>query len=339
LIGRGRFQIHFGIGERWAWLSALAYGVANILLRVSAAHMDPWLGALLRLLPTAALAWFVLARTGFPELRRGDARYMAPRLVAYLFIGGLISYVIGNVLLFRAFADGGLAIGVNALQGGSVWAGVIFGAVLLHDRPRREQLIGAAVIAGGLAVIAVSQLSNPGQLWFQGLLFAIGAGSCYSLTNVFTRTVQRQRPTVYAALAFSAAGGLIPLGLIALGRMVVDPAGMLTGLRAYDVAVILIMGVVNILAMTGVTQALRHTTVGTVSSIGSASIAVSFLASIFLFTESVSLLMAAGVIVVIAGILVGQAGRRAIPAEATVSASAAASTPPAVPPVAPAPKG
>jgi drug/metabolite transporter (DMT)-like permease len=312
-------EFHFGIGERWAWISALAYGVANILLRVSAAHMDPWLGALLRLLPTAALAWFMLARAGFPELHRGDVRHMAPRLVLYLVLGGMISYVVGNVLLFRAFADGGLAIGVNALQGGGVWAGIIFGALFLRERPRREQLMGATVIAGGLTVIALSQLSNPGQLWFQGLMFAIGAGSCYSLTNVFTRTVQRRQPTVYAALAFSAIGGLVPLGLLALARLAVDPAGMLTGLRAYDVGVILLMGVVNILAMTGITQALRHTSVGTVSSIGSASIAVSFVASVFLFTESVSLLMAFGVVIVIAGILVGQAGRRETPAVAAAT--------------------
>jgi drug/metabolite transporter (DMT)-like permease len=304
----------FGAGERWAWISALAYAAVNVMIRAAAPHIDAWLGSLLRLLPMVVLAGFMLARSGFHELRPGDPRYLGPRLIGGLVLGGAVSYVVGNVFFFRALADGGLAIGVNAVQGGSVWGGIVLASLILRERPRREQLAGGLVIAAGLTVIALSQLSTPGQLWYQGLVLAVLAGICYATANVFTRLVQRHRAALYAVLACSAAGGLVPLLLVSVVRAVVDPAGMLTGLRAYDVFVLLLAGCVGILAVGGIAQAVRHTSVATVNTIGTASVAFSFVASVALFGEAAPALMVVGVAAVIAGILLGQTGQRAAPA-------------------------
>ena len=43
--------IHFGPGERWAFVSALAYTAVNVTLRIAAPTIDPTLGSLLRLMP------------------------------------------------------------------------------------------------------------------------------------------------------------------------------------------------------------------------------------------------------------------------------------------------
>jgi drug/metabolite transporter (DMT)-like permease len=308
-----RRRLQFGPGERWAWTSALAYGVVNVMLRAAAPHIDAWLGSLLRLLPVAALAWFMLARSGAHELRPRDPRYLGPRLIGGVLLGGAISYVIGNVFLFRALVDGGLAISVNASQAGSVWGGVLLGALLIRERPRREQIAGALIIAAGLSLIAVSQLSTPGHLWYEGLLLAIGAGVCYATANVFTRLVQRHRAALFAALACAAAGGLVPLLLVTVVRTIVDPAGLYTGLHVYDVAVVLAAGCVNVVALGGVTQAVRYVPVATANTIGSAQIVFSLLASIFLFGEAVPLLMLVGVLFVIGGILAAQSAKSAAP--------------------------
>jgi drug/metabolite transporter (DMT)-like permease len=314
----GRRRLHFGLGERWALTSALAYALVNVMIRAAAPHIDPWLGSLLRLLPVAALAWFMLARSGFHELHPSDPRYLGPRLIGGLVFGGAISYVIGNVFFFRALVDGGLAISVNAVQGGSVWGGVVLGALILRERPRREQIAGALIIGAGLTVIAVSQLSTPGQLWYQGLLLAIAAGVCYATANVFTRLVQRHRAALFPVLACAAAGGLVPLLIVAVVRTVVDPAGLYTGLHLYDVAVVLAAGCANVLALAGIAQAVRYSSVATANTIGSAQIVFSFLASVFIFGEAVPVLMLVGLVTVIGGILVGQTARSAPPARPPV---------------------
>jgi drug/metabolite transporter (DMT)-like permease len=313
-----RRRLHFGLGERWAWTSALAYAAVNVMIRAAAPQIDAWLGSLLRLLPVAALAWFMLARAGFHELRPGDPRYLGPRLIGGLVFGGAVSYVIGNVFFFRALVDGGLAISVNAVQAGSVWAGVILGALILRERPRREQIMGAVIIAGGLTIIAIGQLSTPGQLWYEGLLLAIAAGVCYATANVFVRLVQRHRAALYPVLACAAAGGLVPLLIVTIVRTFVDPAGLYTGLHLYDVVVVLVAGCANILALAGIAQAVRYSSVATVNTIGSAQIVFSFVASVFIFGETVPLLMAVGLVAVIGGILVGQTVRSAAPTRPTV---------------------
>lgn len=313
-----RRRLHFGLGERWAWTSALAYAVVNVMIRAAAPQIDAWLGSLLRLLPVAALAWFMLARSGFHELRPGDPRYLGRYLIGGLVFGGAISYVIGNVFFFRALADGGLAISVNAVQGGSVWGGVILGAFILRERPRREQIIGAVIIAAGLTIIAISQLSTPRQLWYEGLLLAMVAGVCYATANVFVRLVQRHRAALYPVLACAAAGGLVPLLIVTIVRTFVDTAGLYAGLHPYDVAVVLAAGCANVLALAGIAQAVRYSSVATVNTIGSAQIVFSFVASVFIFGEAVPLLMLVGVVAVIGGILVGQTTRSSALARPTV---------------------
>jgi O-acetylserine/cysteine efflux transporter len=314
----------FGIGERWAWASALSYAIVNVLIKASAAHIDAYLGSFLRLLPVAALAWFILVKGGFHELRPRDPKYLGTGRIAGLVFGGTVSYVVGNVFFFRAMVDGGLAISVNAVQGGAIWAGVILGALVLRERPRWQQVAGAVVIAIGLTVIAASQVGTPRSMWLEGLVLALGAGTCYSIANVFTRLVQRNRSALFPVLACSAAGGFVPLAVIAIARGVLDPAGMLTGLRAYDVVVILIAGCVNVMALTGIAQAVRHASVATVNTIGSSAVAFSFLASVFIFAEAVPPLMTLGVVAVIGGILFGQAGRRPSPAPRPAIADPAA---------------
>jgi drug/metabolite transporter (DMT)-like permease len=314
-------DLHFGPGERWAWTGALAYTLINVLLRASAAHIDPWFGSLLRLLPLVVVASVVLARQGSPELRPHNSAFIGWIAIVGLLVGGALSYVIGNGFYFLALADGGLAIASNATQGGNVWAGVILGFLMLRERPRNQQVVGASIIAGGLALIALSQLNNPSHLWILGLLLALVAGCSYAMNNIFTRMVQRNQSALFAVLAVAALGGLIPLLGIFLFRLAFDPAALFTGLRLYDVIVVLIAGGLNMVARTSVAQAVRYSSVATANSIGSAQIVFSVMASVLIFGEAVPLLMLLGVAAILAGILLCQAVAKVIsPDEAEVEA-------------------
>jgi drug/metabolite transporter (DMT)-like permease len=306
----GVIGFRFGIGERWAVASAMSFAAVDVMLRAAAPSMDGWLGSLLTIVPLAIVSWLLLARTGFREIRPSHPEYLGGRLIGGLMLGGLLGYVVGNVFFFRALVDGGLAITVNALQGGNVWGGIILGLLILRERPAIQQLIGGVVIVAGLTIIAISRLGSPGDAWLLGLILAVAAGMCYAAANVFTRLVQRHRAAMVAVLACTAAGGFVPLVVIVGARVVLDPAGILTGLQARDVLVVLASGVLSILAMVCVAQAMRHTAVATVNAIAASAVVYTLVASIIIFSESAPPLLFVGVAGVLGGILVGQSTRR-----------------------------
>jgi len=316
----------FGPGERWAVLSAVSYTIVNVTLRIAAPTIDPALGSLVRLLPLFVVAWIVIGRTGAMELRPKSPTFLTWRLIGYLLISGVTSLVLGNILYFQALNAGGLGITVGAVQGGSVLGGLWIGYLGLRERPRREQLAGAAIILGGLVSISIAQGASIRELWWLGLLFGLGAGTTYALANALNRIVQRQRPLLFVALAVANLGGLVPLALIVGGRWL---AGETIAADAASVGAVLVAGVANAFALAGLAMAVRTAPVATVNSISSASLVFSFIASVVVFGESGSLPMVIGIVLVTAGIVVAQLRRSAPPG---ASARPGAAAPPVTPP-------
>src|SRR2546426_927471 len=90
---------HLGPGERWAFVSALAYTAVNITLRLAAPKIDPALGSLLRLLPLTVIAFGVVLASGARELRPHAPEFLGWRLVAALgAVGAGTTYALANVL-------------------------------------------------------------------------------------------------------------------------------------------------------------------------------------------------------------------------------------------------
>ena len=304
-------NLQFGPGERWALLSAVAYTVVNVLLRAAAPTIDPVLASLLRQLPLAIVAWIVVGRSGFHEFQPSDPAFLGRRLIGYLLIAGGISFVFGNVLYFLALTNGGLGITVSGIQGGSVIGGLWIGLFFLHERPRSAQIAGAALILGGLVFVGIAfTRGNVAELWWVGLLFALLAGTTYASSNALNRAVQKQRPLLFVALAGSSVGGMVPLALFLAARAVMQPVA--TAVNPEAVAVVLLAGCANAVALAALAMAVRTVVVAAVNTISSASIVLSFVASVLLFNETGSLPMVFGVVLVTAGIVVGQL-RRASP--------------------------
>jgi drug/metabolite transporter (DMT)-like permease len=288
-------------------VSAIAYTIVNITLRVAAPTIDPALGSLLRLSPLAVIAWVVVAREGAKELRPSLPGFLSWRLIGALLLGGSTSLVLGNILFFNALTTGGLGIAIGGSQSGSVLGGLWIGYLALRERPRRAQLAGAALIVLGLVGIAIAQTTNVAGLWWLGLLFAIGAGTTYALANTTSRLVQRQRPLLFVALAVSSVGGLVPLALIILGRAAL---GDHITVDARSAGAVLFAGLANSVALASLALAVRAAPVAAVNTISSASIVFSFIASVVVFHESGSAPMVAGIALVTAGIVVAQLRRR-----------------------------
>lgn len=298
----------FGPGERWALVSAIAYTVVNVMLRAAAPSIDPVLGSLLRQVPLAIVAWFMVARGGFAEYRPRDPAFLGWRLISYLLAAGAISFVVGNVLYFLALTNGGLGITVSGIQAGSVLGGLWIGLLFLRERPRSMQVAGAVLILAGLVFVAIaSSRGDVADLWWLGLVFALMAGTSYAASNALNRVVQKARPVLFVALAGSSLGGMVPLALVALVRSIGQPGSM--AVDGPSVAAVLLAGCANAVALAGLALAVRTATVATVNTISSAAIVLSFVASVTIFGETGSLPMVAGVLFVTAGIVVAQLRR------------------------------
>lgn len=301
----------FGTGERWALVAAVAYTIVNVMLRAAAPSIDSALGSLIRLIPVVVVAWIMVVRDGAREFRPGQARFIGWRLVGLLVLGGSASFVLGNILYFGALREGGLGITVGGVQAGSVLGGLWVGTIFQKEPPRQAQLAGAGLIVLGLVAIGWAQ--NDGSvadLWWLGLLFALGAGTTYAAANAISRAVQRQRPLVFVTLAASSLGGIVPLSIIVAVRELSAPGSV--QVDAGSAGAVFLAGFANAVALGGLAMAVRHAPVASVNTISSGSIVLSFLASVLVFGESGSMPMIAGMILVTAGILVAQL-RRPLP--------------------------
>lgn len=299
--------LQLGTGERWALVAAAAYTAVNVTLRSAAPHIDGALGSLIRLLPVAAVAWAFVLRDGARDFRPSRPGFIGRRLIAGLVLGGTASFVLGNILYFQALNEGGLGVTVGGLQSGSVLGGFWMGLLFLHERPRSTQVAGLLLVIAGLGAIGLAQTSGSlHERWWLGLIFALAAGTTYAFANATARAVQRRRPLVWVTLAASSLGGLVPLALIVATRAA---SGEVIPVDARSAVVVLGAGVANAVALGSLAMAVRSAPVATVSTISSASIVFSFLASVFVFGESGSPTMVVGIVAVTAGIIVAQLRR------------------------------
>jgi drug/metabolite transporter (DMT)-like permease len=170
------------------------------------------------------------------------------------------------------------------------------------------------VIAAGLLLVGYAQLGAPREFWWLGLVFAALAGSCYAATNVITRAVQRARPVLFITLAGTTIGGMVPLLLIIAVQAATSGGAAFATLSWETVGIVLLAGVANAVALIGLTQAMRDSTVATTNTISSAQLVFSFIGAVLLFNETGSPPMILGVVLVTIGIIYAQidrAGRRA----------------------------
>lgn len=295
-----------GVGERWAIVTALSYTTVNVLLRIAAVDIDPWLGSMLRQVPLALLAWTAVLWVDRGSVQPSSSRFIGWPVLAGLVIGGFASFVIGNVFFFGALANGGLGVAAAGAQGGVVVAGAL-GSILLRERPSAQAWVGISVIVMGLVFIATAQ-GTLGDAWVLGLLLAIGAGTSYAISNLITRTVQRQRSALWVTLAANSVGGF---GVLLVIQAVRNGGNPFAGASAEVALIVLAAGCVNALALIGIAQSLRHISVAASSSIQSATVVFSFVAAIVIFNESAALPMVVGVTAVAAGIIVASLRRRA----------------------------
>jgi O-acetylserine/cysteine efflux transporter len=187
---------------------------------------------------------FVLIHVGvehFPPLLFCALRFTFVALPAVFFVGGPrvpwrwvvavgVSLGVANFGLLFVAIDQGMPAGLSSLvlQTQVIFT-VAFAGVVLGERPRGGQLVGAAIALAGLAVIATDRASSAPLLPF---LLVIAAAAAWGVANVCTRIAQP--PDGLALMVWASLAA--PLPLLGLSFAFEGAGAMGNALRGIDLA-------------------------------------------------------------------------------------------------------
>src|SRR5215208_4069077 len=192
---------------------AAVWGVNFVVIHVGLDHFPPLLFNALRFTFMALPAIFLVGR---------------PRIAWKFVLGfGFLLGVVKFGLLFVSI-DLGMPAGLSSLllQLQVIFT-IVFAGFVLHERPRREQIAGAAIAFAGLAVIGIDRAASAPLLPF---LLIVAAAATWGVTNVMTRVAQPPDPLAMLVWASLVA----PLPLLGLSLVFEGPAEIGDALATVD---------------------------------------------------------------------------------------------------------
>ena len=194
---------------------AAVWGVNFVVLHVALDHFPPLLFNAMRFALMAFPAVLIVGRPRVPW------RYPAG-------VGLMLG--VGSFGLLCLSMDAGLPAGLASLllQLQVVFT-ILFAAFALHERPRREQLVGGLIAFAGLAVIVADRAASAPLLPFA---LIVGGAACWGVSNVLTR--QAQPPDPLALLVWASA--FVPLPMLAVSLTFEGPGEIGDALAGIDVA-------------------------------------------------------------------------------------------------------
>jgi O-acetylserine/cysteine efflux transporter len=196
-----------------ALLVVVIWGFNFVVIKLSVAALPPLLAAALRFLFAALPLVFFIK----------PPRVAWTLVVAYGFAFGVGLY--GFLNLSMAW---GMSAGLSslALQTQAFFT-MALAFFLLGERPRRVQVLGAAIAFAGIAVIGAERLADAALL---PLGMTLLAALCWGAANILIKKAGRVDPlalTVWGAL-------VVPLPLLALSLLVEGPHSVSAALLGFD---------------------------------------------------------------------------------------------------------
>jgi O-acetylserine/cysteine efflux transporter len=198
-----------------AVLITFVWGVNFVLIHVGVEHFPPLLFCALRFTFVALPAVFFVGR---------------PRVPWRWVIAVGFSLGVANFGLLFVAIDQGMPAGLSSLvlQTQVIFT-VGFAGVVLGERPRAAQLVGAAIALAGLAVIATERATSAPVVPF---LLVIAAAASWGVANVCTRIAQP--PDGLALMVWASLAA--PLPLLGLSFAFEGSQAMGDALRGIDLA-------------------------------------------------------------------------------------------------------
>lgn len=288
------------LGLLLSFVSAALYAVTNICLRSSVGHNDIWVTCL-KTGPTAfvaaALLWF--------DARRG-ARLLAPwGVIAMLILTGLISQWCGNVAFQIGLRKIGLAIGPPITFGMLMVSGAVLSRVWLREVITVPMALGMATLVASIALLQFGANAAPTAAsggWTDtavGVAAVCIAGFSYAWLGAVIRWATiRNVPSNFSVFIVGLTG-LVTLGGASLWQLGLD--GLLATPPG-EFGVMLLAGLCNTLAFLFLARSFELAPVSQVNAVNSSQVAMSSVAGVVLFREPASWHLAAGILLMVAGL-------------------------------------
>ncbi len=300
-------HIHFGKGEIWALISAFAYGADNVFasrgVTSDGQGLDPVMGVVLRATP---IMLFTLVMSFFMYKRDPEAVSVFKNWKYFLFVisHGLLTFVIGNTLLFNAFRTGGVMVTTPLLGTNVLWSALI-AAIVFREALNKRMLAGILVSIAGVFVLRLGQNTNISlpENWIFAVPLAIGAAFCWALGGVFITNATRNRVDRFQALAVSLIFSLLVLNIYLavsgkISQYWTAPIGLIGN--------VLFAGVFNTAALVGVTTAMLYTTLASAGTLSSLQVAIAPLLAWLLFGAKVNFMYVVALLLILGGVIIVQ---------------------------------
>ena len=296
---------HLGRGEMWALLSAAAYALNHIFLRIAlgAYELNNTVAATVQAAPTLLLT-AVLGLWSIRKDRRKASIGHDWKLVGALLGNGLLLFVVATPLLFAAFREGGVLV-TSPVVGTQVLWGAGLAALLLRESFNRIMALGMMVSVAGIAVLTLGSSSgaNLSATWWMAVPYALGAAFCWALSGVLLRYVMRRGVDRFLALAVIIATGVVTLNILLFAA---GDGGLYASTPGSVLVSAVVAGLFSMVALVAITTALSLTNVASASAVNSLQVGLApILAWVFL-SESLNLIMVAGIALILVGVTVVQ---------------------------------
>ncbi|MGD1991736.1 MAG: DMT family transporter [Anaerolineae bacterium] len=305
---RGSMNLRPYRGEIWALISAIAYALSTLFLRIAVRDYDLnyLMGVTLRALPT-----FLFALGAGVRISRSGSDYVSPfvhwALVAMLAGYGVLTFIVGNPLHLAALRAGGVLVATPITGTQALWAAVI-AAVFLRQRLSWKMVGGTVVLVAGIALLAVGQSGGEPATdeWWRAVPLATGTALCWSLSGVLITGAMERGVNRFHALAVATGFGI---GLLTLYLALSGQIDVYVDTPLTIHAALLTAGLLNAVALVSITTALSLTTVASAVTLNSLQIALAPLFAWVLLAERPNLLMLFGIVTVSGGAMLVQRAR------------------------------
>lgn len=248
---------------------------------------------------------YVVALERFTDFELPD---LNPRFLLYCLLGGL-SQIIFTVTLLTMFSYRSFAVGTTFSKLEVVMV-MVFGALLLGDMPGTYGAIAIGVSALGLMVLSIGQSHLSFRGMIRGLaekstLMGLVCAAWLGASVVFFRgaSLALGHDSFIMAAAFTLAVSLVIQTILMGGWLVVREPGELTCVL-HNWRWAGLVGLSGVIASIGWFTAFTIENAGYVRALGQIELVFTYIATVAVFREKVSLLETFGIILVSAGILV-----------------------------------
>lgn len=183
-----------------ALAAVIIWGINFVVIKIGLQDLPPVLFTALRFIFAALPLAFFIRRPAIPwTLLTGYALFQFALQFTLLFSGmklGLPPGLASLVIQLQAFFTIGLAV------------------LMLGERPRMNQILGALIAFGGMALVA-SHLEA--QATVIGFLLVVAGGLCWAVANIFTKKIGKTNP-----MALVVWGSLLASPPLLLASLVIE---------------------------------------------------------------------------------------------------------------------